>query len=188
MTVPLHPQRIPGRPDRLRWVIPAGILTGTGTGTGTLTATGTGALAEVPAPLAALLADGTLARIEVEGAAVVTRLGPGRAWPEEGARVRSALHAALDEPAGWIPASGSDHRGDDALLQDVACEVLAGEVGDFARSHGGSIDLVDVRDGVVTVRLGGACGGCPASWFTLHQRLEGHLRRRHPALRGVRNG
>ncbi|MGW3588358.1 NifU family protein [Streptomyces fungicidicus] len=37
------------------------------------------------------------------------------------------------------------------------------------------------------VRLGGACHRCPASWFTLHQRLERRLRRRHPGLREVRN-
>ncbi|WP_185930949.1 MULTISPECIES: NifU family protein [unclassified Streptomyces] len=172
--IPVHPQRVPGRPDRLRWIIPAGILTGTGP------------LAEVPAPLAALLADGTLARITAERAAVVTCLGPDRTWAEEGARVRSALHAALGRPAGWIPVTATDHS-DDTLLHDVAREVLAGEVGDFARSHGGVIDLVDVRDGVVTVRLGGACRGCPASWITLHQRLERHLRRRHPGLREVRN-
>ncbi|WP_432058316.1 NifU family protein [Streptomyces sp. bgisy022] len=172
-TTPLHPQPVPGRPDRLRWIIPAGILTGTGP------------LAEVPAPLAALLTDGTLARIMAEGAAVVTCLGPDRTWPAEGARVRSALHAALDQPAGWVPVAGTVDV--DTLLYDVAREVLAGEVGDFARSHGGVIDLVDVHEGIVTVRLGGACHGCPASWITLHQRLERHLRRRHPGLREVRN-
>ncbi|WP_327318789.1 NifU family protein [Streptomyces sp. NBC_01235] len=173
--IPLHPQQVPGRPDRLRWIIPAGTLDGTGP------------LAEVPEPLAALLTDGTLTQIALEPAAVVTRLGADRTWPEEGARVRSALHAALDDPAGWIPATGTAPCDDDAQLYGVAREVLAGEVGDFARSHGGTIDLVDVRDGVVTVRLGGACHGCPASWFTLHQRLERQLRRHHPGLREVRN-
>ncbi|MFC8419817.1 NifU family protein [Streptomyces sp. NPDC057236] len=166
---------MPDRPDRLRWIIPAGILTGPGP------------LAEVPAPLAALLADGTLAQITLEGEAVVTRLGAGRTWLEEGARVRTALHTALDDPAGWIPGTGTAPGDDDARLYGVAQDVLAGEVGEFARSHGGSIDLVEVRDGIVTVRLGGACHGCPASWFTLHQRLERRLRRRHPGLREVRN-
>ncbi|MEU1571907.1 NifU family protein [Streptomyces collinus] len=166
---------MPGRPDRLRWIIPAGIFTGTDP------------LAEVPAPLAALLTDGTLAQITLEGEAVVTRLGTGRTWPEEGARVRTALHAALDDPAGWIAATGTAPSDDDAQLYVVAQEVLAGEVGGFARSHGGSIELVEVRDGIVTVRLGGTCHGCPASWFTLHQRLERELRRRHPGLREVRN-
>ena len=175
--IPLHPQRVPGRPDRLRWIVPAGTLPGIPAGP----------LAEVPAPLAALLTDGTLAQITLEGEAVVTRLGADRTWPQEGARVRTALHAALDDPAGWIPVTGTAPCEDDAQLYGVAVELLAGEVGDFVRSHGGSIDLVDVRNGVVTVRLGGACHGCPASWFTLHQRLERRLRRRHPGLREVRN-
>ncbi|WP_280908947.1 NifU family protein [Streptomyces sp. SAI-090] len=166
---------MPDRPDRLRWVIPAGLLTGTGP------------LAEVPAPLAALLADGTLAQITLEHEAVITCLGADRNWPEEGARVRGALHAALDDPAGWITVDGAAPCDDDAQLYGVARKALAGEVGDFVRSHGGSIELVDVRDGIVTVRLGGACHGCPASWFTLHQRLERRLRRHHPGLREVRN-
>ncbi|WP_217145815.1 NifU family protein [Streptomyces sp. AC627_RSS907] len=166
---------MPDRPDRLRWIIPAGILTCPGP------------LAEVPTPLAALLTDGTLAQITLEGEAVVTRLGAGRTWPEEGARVRTALHTALDDPAGWIPGTGTAPSDDDARLYGVAQDVLAGEVGEFTRSHGGSIDLVEVRDGIVTVRLGGTCHGCPASWFTLHQRLERRLRQRHPGLREVRN-
>ena len=173
--VPVHPQQVPGRCDLLRWIIPAGVLTGTGP------------LAEVPAPLAALLTDGTLAQITLEGEAVVTRLGSGRIWPEEGARVRTALHTALDDPSGWISGTRPASQDDDAELFAAAQEVFVGEVGEFARSHGGSIDLVQVRDGIVTVRLGGACHGCPASWFTLHQRLERQLRLRHPGLREVRN-
>ncbi|WP_216825644.1 MULTISPECIES: NifU family protein [unclassified Streptomyces] len=173
----MHPQQMPGRPDRLRWVMSGDVLTGRGTGP----------LADVPAPLAALLADGTLAQITLDGEAVITCLGAERNWSEEGARVRSALYAALDDPAGWITVDGTSSCDDDEQLHGVAREVLAGEVGDFVRSHGGSIELVGVRDGIVTVRLGGACHGCPASWFTLHQRLERRLRQRHPGLREVRN-
>lgn len=173
--IPTHPQTVPGRPGRLRWIIPTGTLSGTGP------------LVDVPAPLAALLADGTLTRITLEPTAVVTCLAPDRTWAAEGARVRTALHTALEDPAGWTTAPDPGGLGEDALLYAAAQEVLDGEVGAFARSHGGTIDLVDVTDGVVTVRLGGTCHGCPASWFTLHQRLEHRLRRRHPALRAVRN-
>ncbi|WP_222127749.1 NifU family protein [Streptomyces sp. SLBN-31] len=172
--VPLHPQPT-GRPDELRWIVPAGTLTGTG------------ALARVPAAPAALLADGTLAAISLEATAVVTRLGPGRTWAEDGPRVRTALHTALEDPAGWIVDAGAGPGADDAALYGVVVEVLAGETGDFVRSHGGGIDLVDVTDGVVTVCLRGACHGCPASWLTLHQRLERRIRQRHPALREVRD-
>lgn len=170
--VPVHPQRCPGEPDRLRWCIPAGVLAAMG------------APAAVPGPLAALLADATLAEVLVEPAAVVTRLGPGRSWHADGPRVRTAVHAALDDPAGWVPADGAQRHGDDAL-RAAARQLIDGPVGRFSRSHGGEIELIDVHDGVVTVRLGGACHGCPAAHRTLYLRLERQLRQRYPALRAV---
>lgn len=182
--VPMHPEKVPNHPGELRWVVPAGVLTDTGRAAG------------VPGALAALLDDGTLARITVEPTAVVTRLGEDRGWSREGARVRTALHTALDDPAGWVmtaEADGTGETGDglrareDALIHATTQELLAGHVGDFARGHGGTIELVDVSDRVVTVRLGGSCHGCPAAWFTLHMRLERHLRKRHPELREVRD-
>jgi Fe-S cluster biogenesis protein NfuA len=168
--IPLHPQSCPGQPDRLRWIAPAGVLPFSGPA------------ATVPDPLAALLADGTLAQVRLAPPAVVTVLATGREWSREGARVRSALHAALADPAGWRPAA----RGDDEL-RSAAHRLLAGEgdVGRFAASHGGGIELVDVRDGVVTVRLRGACHGCPAATHTLRQRLENGLRAQCPQLRTV---
>ncbi|MFI1564186.1 NifU family protein [Streptomyces sp. NPDC020490] len=171
----MHPQPVPGEPGRLRWIVPAGALPCAGP------------MAAVPAPLEALLADGTLSRIAVEPSAVVTDLTEGRSWSREGARVRTALHAALDDPAGWTPAAADDGSYADTAACAAARDVLAGPVGDFARSHGGTIDLVDVRDGVVTVRLGGACHGCPAAWFTLHNRLERELLRRLPGPLEIRS-
>ncbi|UXY25552.1 NifU family protein [Streptomyces sp. HUAS TT20] len=173
--IPLHPQQVPGRPDQLRWIMPAGTLPCTGP----LTAT--------PAPLAALVEDGTLASVTAEPAALVTALGPGRSWSREGARVRTAIHSALDDCAGWSAADTGEASADDALLDRAAHDLLGGAVGQFARSHGGAIELVGVQDGVVTVRLAGACHGCPASWITLHHRLEQQLRNRCPSLVAVRN-
>jgi Fe-S cluster biogenesis protein NfuA len=144
----------------------------------------TGTPAGLPDPLAALLRDGTLADVRVEPAAVLTALGAGRTWSRDGARIRSALHAALDEPAGWTPADAPTAL-DDEPLRLAAQALLDGPVGELARSHGGRIELVDVRDGIVTVRLDGACHGCPAARFTLRQRLENQLRRRCPQLRTV---
>jgi NFU1 iron-sulfur cluster scaffold homolog, mitochondrial len=170
--IPIHPQPCAGRPDTLRWVTPAGALPFTGTP------------ATVPTALAALLDDGTLAGIRVEAAAVVTQLGAGRAWSRDGSRVRSALHAALDEPARWTPAGAPDGP-DDEPLRAAARTLIDGPVGELARSHGGSVELLGVRDGIVTVRLAGACHGCPAARVTLRQRLENQLRRRCPDLRTV---
>ena len=58
-------------------------------------------------------------------------------------------------------------------------------MGEIAAAHGGSIELVGARDGVVTVRMHGACRGCPAAVLTMRQRLETQLRRRVPGMRAV---
>jgi Fe-S cluster biogenesis protein NfuA len=40
------------------------------------------------------------------------------------------------------------------------------------RADGGDIELVDVKDGVVSVKLKGACAGCPMSTMTLKNGIE----------------
>jgi len=51
------------------------------------------------------------------------------------------------------------------------------------RADGGDIELVDVKDGVVTVRLTGACGGCPMSTMTLKMGVERVIREEVPEVK-----
>ena len=50
---------------------------------------------------------------------------------------------------------------------------------------GGDIELVDVVDGVVKLRLVGACHGCPSSMMTLKMGIERAIRSEVPAITGV---
>jgi Fe-S cluster biogenesis protein NfuA len=50
---------------------------------------------------------------------------------------------------------------------------------------GGDIELVEVNDGVVKVRLTGACKGCPMSQMTLKQGVERMLMKEVPGLKEV---
>jgi Fe-S cluster biogenesis protein NfuA len=50
---------------------------------------------------------------------------------------------------------------------------------------GGDVDLVDVVDGVVKVRLTGACGGCPMSQMTLKNGIEQVIKKEIPEIVGV---
>jgi Fe-S cluster biogenesis protein NfuA len=50
---------------------------------------------------------------------------------------------------------------------------------------GGDIELVDIEDGVVKVRLKGACAGCPASTMTLKMVVEETLKREVPEVKSV---
>jgi Fe-S cluster biogenesis protein NfuA len=54
------------------------------------------------------------------------------------------------------------------------------------QADGGDAELVDVsEDGVVKVRLTGACGGCPMSQMTLKMGIERILKDRVPGVRSV---
>lgn len=55
------------------------------------------------------------------------------------------------------------------------------------QADGGDIELVDVVDGVVQVRLRGACAGCPMSQLTLTNGVERHLKNVVPGVERVEN-
>ncbi|PIQ83583.1 MAG: hypothetical protein COV75_06440 [Candidatus Omnitrophica bacterium CG11_big_fil_rev_8_21_14_0_20_63_9] len=50
---------------------------------------------------------------------------------------------------------------------------------------GGDIELVDVADGLVKVRLVGACHGCPSSMMTLKMGIERAIRAEVPEITSV---
>jgi Fe-S cluster biogenesis protein NfuA len=55
------------------------------------------------------------------------------------------------------------------------------------RSDGGDVELIDfdVEDGIVHLRLMGACGSCPVSMLTLKQGIERRIVGVVPEVRGV---
>jgi Fe-S cluster biogenesis protein NfuA len=53
------------------------------------------------------------------------------------------------------------------------------------QADGGDIELIDVTDGVVKVRLKGACGGCPMSQMTLKMGVERTLKQEVPEVKSV---
>ncbi len=50
---------------------------------------------------------------------------------------------------------------------------------------GGDIQLVDVVDGLVKLRLVGSCSGCPSSTMTLKMGIERAIRAEVPEITGV---
>ena len=50
---------------------------------------------------------------------------------------------------------------------------------------GGNVELVDVNDGTVEVRLTGACGGCPMATMTLKMGIEQFLKQEIPEVKEV---
>lgn len=53
------------------------------------------------------------------------------------------------------------------------------------QADGGNVELVDVENDIVKVRLTGACAGCPMSQMTLKNGVEHHLKRSIPEISRV---
>ncbi len=53
------------------------------------------------------------------------------------------------------------------------------------QADGGDVELMDVKEGVVTLRLTGACGGCPMSTMTLRHGIERVIKEQVPEVKEV---
>ena len=67
-------------------------------------------------------------------------------------------------------------------LKERVAQVLAEEVGPALNLDGAAIDVVDVTDGVLQVRLTNVCASCPSTIMTVVMGLEQELRQRIPEI------
>ncbi|MBK7046166.1 MAG: NifU family protein [bacterium] len=56
------------------------------------------------------------------------------------------------------------------------------EIRPTLQADGGDIEFIDFHEGVVTVRMRGACGSCPMSMVTLKQGVEARMKARIPEV------
>lgn len=74
----------------------------------------------------------------------------------------------------------------DSLTLFQRVEQIIERIRPAVQSDGGDLELVNVTDeGVVQVRLHGACIGCPSSSMTLHMGIERNVREKIPEVTGV---
>ncbi|WP_202406273.1 NifU family protein [Pontibacillus yanchengensis] len=70
------------------------------------------------------------------------------------------------------------------MMTDQVQEVL-NKLRPFLLRDGGDVELVDVDEGIVRLRLMGACGSCPSSTITLKAGIERALVEEVPGIREV---
>lgn len=64
-------------------------------------------------------------------------------------------------------------------------EELLNAIRPSLQADGGDVELVDIQDGVVSVKLKGACSGCPMSTLTLKNGIERLLKEQLPDVKEV---
>ena len=111
-------------------------------------------------------------------------------WPVVGKAVGQAIRAALaggQPPVASKPAATStpgSATADDALYERVA-DLFDSQVNPMVARHGGRVELIDVQDAVVMVRMAGGCQGCGMADVTLRQGIEAMLKQHVPEVKGI---
>lgn len=128
-----------------------------------------------------------VAEVIVSGNLVTVAKRSPAPWQAVGKAVGQAIRAALASgqpavaPAAAAPVGGGD---DDTLYERVA-DLFEHQVNPMVARHGGRVELIDVQDAVVLLRLGGGCQGCGMADVTLRQGIEGLLQQHLPEVKGV---
>ncbi len=99
-----------------------------------------------------------------------------------GAAIRAAAASGAPPVAAKAAAAGTID--DDALYERVA-RLFDDQVNPMVARHGGRVELIDVQDAVVMLRMGGGCQGCGMADVTLRQGIEGMLAQHIPEVRGI---
>jgi Fe-S cluster biogenesis protein NfuA len=67
-------------------------------------------------------------------------------------------------------------------LKIRVARILTEEVAPALAMDGAGLEVLDVADGVVRLRLGGTCSGCPSTVMAAIMGIEQELRRRVPEV------
>jgi Fe-S cluster biogenesis protein NfuA len=77
-------------------------------------------------------------------------------------------------------------RGAEEMVMREKVEAVLNQIRPGLQMDGGDVELVDVADdGTVTLKLVGACAGCPMSQMTLQMGIENVLKEQVPEVRRV---
>jgi Fe-S cluster biogenesis protein NfuA len=116
----------------------------------------------------------------------VTRDDSAAPWSDLQYEVVAELTEALTEgEEAELRAWGEEEFTPDGPIEQQIVELLRTRIAPRVAQDGGDIRLLAYKDGVATVQMRGACGGCPSAMMTLKRGVETTLKHYIPELQRV---
>ena len=122
-----------------------------------------------------------ITRVELDGYKVGVSQSGTEDWRQLGKRIGSTIRNFLNPPP-EIPEG--DRLPPDHIRTRVQ-QVLDEMINPGVAAHGGFVELLDVQDDNVFIRMGGGCQGCGAADVTLKMGIEKLIRENVPQVREV---
>jgi Fe-S cluster biogenesis protein NfuA len=122
-----------------------------------------------------------ISKVELDGYRVIVTQSGGEDWRQLGKRIGSAIRNFLNPP----PAVAEGERLPSEVFRTKVQQVLDDMINPGVAAHGGFVELLDVQDDNVFIRMGGGCQGCGAADVTLKMGIERLIRDQVPQVREI---
>lgn len=120
-------------------------------------------------------------KVELDGNLVIVTQGGAEDWRQLGKRVGSTIRSFLNP----MPEVAEGDRLPSDLMRTKVQQVLDDMINPGVAAHGGFVELLDVQDDNVFIRMGGGCQGCGAADVTLKMGIERLIREQVPQVREI---
>jgi NFU1 iron-sulfur cluster scaffold homolog, mitochondrial len=132
--------------------------------------------------LEALFNIDSISEVLITGSIITIAKYGSDTWPVLGKIIGAAIRGAIESGQPLIPDDwGAKPPSENNLYQQVE-RILATRVNPGVSTHGGRVELVDVKGTSVYLRLSGGCQGCGAANVTLRQGIEKAIRAQLPEV------
>jgi NFU1 iron-sulfur cluster scaffold homolog, mitochondrial len=117
-------------------------------------------------------------KVEISGNKVVVTKSNEEDWRQVGRRVGSSIRTYLQPPP-----PGTENL--PPVSREQVQQFLEAKINPMVASHGGFVELIDVQDNNVYIRMGGGCQGCGAADVTLKMGIERMMKEDMPQIMDV---
>lgn len=108
-------------------------------------------------------------------------------WEALAPAVQYAIETAVRHSAQGAAHAPAGSPVDDDRMYELVEEIFEAQINPAVAQHGGRVELIDVQEGVVVLRMLGGCHGCGMANVTLRQGIEAALRRSVPGFAGLKD-
>ena len=137
-------------------------------------------------PLAeAIFAAGGIVSVLAGGAIIQVVKSEEGDWRAVAPKIGAAIRSALNSGKPLISEEAKNKLPNENEIREKVKKLLETEINPAVASHGGYIELLDVKKNDIFIKMGGGCQGCAMSTATLKQGVEQSLRKEIPHLGAI---
>lgn len=122
-----------------------------------------------------------ISKVELNGYEVAVTQTGQEDWRQIGKRIGAAIRNFLNPP----PEIPEGEMLQASALREKVQLILDEQINPGVASHGGFVELLDVQDDNIYIRMGGGCQGCGAADVTLKMGIERLIRDQVPQVREI---